>query len=167
MNEIKRYKCMIDPGYIAVSDEPTLLSSVCGNGVIITLWDKVHRAGGMAHCIYPKRRWLESPSNYQADVAIPILIRQFVSGNVNVWNLEAQLFGGGNLNGFSERRARSVVKTTRKILKKFKINITSEDIGGNVGRKIIFDTFSGDIMVLKTKNIRKTDWAPEYIIRKS
>lgn len=82
-------------------------------------------------------------------------------------HIEAQIYGGGNLRGHHEKRAKKVVSVVKRILKKFKIDLVSEDIGGTLGRKVMFDTHTGDVLVLKTKNIRKHDWAPEFLIKKS
>jgi len=161
--ELQYYQYVMVPGHIAVSDEPTLLCSVCGNGVVVTIWDKFKRTGGMAHCIFPKRGWGEGPTNYHASVAIPLLIKQLKEiGGASTHNLEAQLFGGGNLNGFSRRRAEKVVNSARRLLRKMSIPIVSEDTGGSLGRKVVFNTYSGDVVLLKTKKVRRSDWAPEY-----
>jgi len=53
-NKIQYQKYILDPGYIMVAPNPAMLCSVCGNGVIVSLWDKLRKKGGMTHCIFPK-----------------------------------------------------------------------------------------------------------------
>ena len=77
-------------------------------------------------------------------------------------DMEAQLFGAGSLYGDSARRRQRVTRTIKKILRHFEIAVVSEDIGGRIGRKIIFDTYSGDVLVLKTNKVRRGDWSSEY-----
>jgi len=156
--------CILQPGYLVFSQEPAFLCSVCGNGVVVIIWDRVKRIGGMAHCIFPKRGLRDRPSNYYADVAVPQLVRSLLTQHSLQDNLEAQLFGGGSIRGCSAGRARNLIETVRRILRRHRVLIVSEDTGGSVGRKIVFDTRSGDVMVVKTKRVRKTDWAPEYLI---
>lgn len=164
-NNVEFYNCVVNSGHLAFTREPTLLSSVCGCGVVVTVWDRIKRRGGMAHCVFPKLRFREKPTNYHVDVAIPLLMRQFFNYASYSERLEAQIFGGGHLRGVSQRLSAKTVKATRKALKRFHVMVTSEDIGGSVGRKIIFNTFSGDVMVWKTKKIRMSDWNPEYLLK--
>jgi chemotaxis protein CheD len=163
-SSLVRYQCIINPGYLVVSKEPTLLCSVCGSGVIVVIWDKIKRSGGMAHCVYPKVKWGERATNYHADIAIPSLLRQMFSFSSSGYSLEAQIFGGGDSTGagFARKRAAQVLKSVRGLLKKSRINVVSEDVGGSLGRKVMFNTHSGDVIVIKTKKVRQADWAPDY-----
>ncbi len=161
---LEHYQCIIDAGYVAVSESPTLICSVCGNGVIVTLWDRVYRTGGMAHCIFPKLRGHEAPTNYHANIAVPALIRQMVEYHPHSRTVEAQLYGGGGLTGHALTRANKVVEAIKKILKRAHIPIVCEDTGGTIGKKIVFDTHTGDVMVLKTRKVRKSDWLPELLL---
>jgi chemotaxis protein CheD len=161
-SEIQYYHCMMQPGYVVVSEDPTLLCTVCGNGVVMVLWDRLKKTGGMAHCVFPRARWGERPTNLHADMAVASLIKQMADTTDNSDYWEAQIFGGGNARGFQERRARKTVKVIKKILKEFSIELVSEDVGGSLGRKVVFNTFSGDVMLNKTRRVRKIDWMPEY-----
>jgi chemotaxis protein CheD len=42
------------------------------------------------------------------------------------------------------------------------ISIVSEDVGGALGRKIVFNTLTNDVAVLKTDGVRKSDWFPYH-----
>lgn len=163
--KIQKYTCVISPGYIAINDKPSFFCSVCGSGVVVTVWDRVKRNGGIVHCVFPRRRRMERSTNYHADIAIPRLISQLLLYKSQLRDLEAQVFGGGNPAFFPRTQSLRLIKATRRELNRFRINIVSEDLGGNIGRKVIFDTYSGDVMVLKTKSIRKSDWAPSYGIK--
>jgi len=155
----------MQPGYVVVSEEPSLLCSVSGNGVIITLWDRAGRVGGMAHCIFFKANPREKTNNYCVDTAVPLLVKQISGLNPRENDLEAQIFGGGSRGIWNKKRAVKLISTAKKIFKRLNIAIVSEDIGGSLGRKVIFDTFRGEAMVLKTKKVRKTDWFPEYSLQ--
>ncbi len=37
--------------------------------------------------------------------------------------------------------------------------VASEDVGGKKGRKILFDTASGHVAVLKVHDLRREDWS--------
>ena len=81
-------------------------------------------------------------------------------------NLEAQIYGGAIPPQSSLMHVgQENVFFARKILKDYRIKIISEDVEGNLGRKIIFNTFTGETVILKVKQLRKTDW--RYINEKN
>lgn len=159
---VKFYQCVIQAGHIAYSYDPSYLCTVCGNGVIVTIQDPHTKTGGMAHCVYPKLPTGLKASNYHSKNAIYSLYKKLTEKKKLSLYAEAQLFGGGNIHGLKKERAQSLVADIRNRLKQLNIKITSEDIGGNLGRKIIFNTYNGETIVFKTKKIRKTDWLPEF-----
>ena len=166
--EIKRstdyYQCIVSPGFIVVTQEPSLICSVCGNGVVITVWDKAKRSGGMAHCIYP-RADKRKATNYSADVAVAQMLKKIFDLNSRPSDVDAQIIGGGSCGNLARGRAQKTINAVKKTLRKYGVTVVSEDTGGCVGRKVIFDTSSGDILVLKTRSVRRSDWIPESMMQ--
>lgn len=163
-NEIENYSCIIQPGYLAYSREPAFIFTVCGNGLVVTIRDKFKKIGGIAHCIYPRAKNHEESTHYHADTALHSLLKIFApSGDNASRRLEAQIMGGGNYKGINQDRAEKTTTTVKKILKKKGIPIISEDIGGILGRKIVFNTSTGETIIHKTSRIRRTDWLPELV----
>jgi chemotaxis protein CheD len=160
--ELEPYNCIIQPGHLAFSQAPSMIFTVCGNGLVVTMRDKLKGTGGIAHCIYPNPAAGEKPTHYHADVALRSLLKVFKS-SLDSGRLEAQIIGGGHYKGINRARAEKTALAVKKILKKKKINIVSEDVGGVLGRKIVFNTSTGETMVFKTNRIRRTDWLPELI----
>ena len=158
------YNCVIQAGHLACSHEPALIFTVCGNGLVLTMRDKFKGVGAIAHCIYPRAKAGEKPSHFHADVAVRSLIRLFGRSPVAPEHrFEAQLIGGGNYRGANHARALATANTVRTMMKRLKIPLVSEDIGGTLGRKIIFNTSTGETMILKTSRIRRSDWLPELL----
>nr|QIV52811.1 hypothetical protein [uncultured bacterium] len=76
-------------------------------------------------------------------------------------NIKAQIFGGAFNPEISEKDiGNQNAEIAKKILKKNGINIISEDIGGQIGRKVIFNTKTNEILVIKVEKLRKEDWFP-------
>jgi chemotaxis protein CheD len=48
----------------------------------------------------------------------------------------------------------------RKVLAGKKIRVVSEDVGGQMGRKIVFNTHTNEVGVIKVEKLRKKDWYP-------
>jgi hypothetical protein len=55
--------------------------------------------------------------------------------------------------------------TARETLRSKKIHIASEDTDGKLGRKVVFDSSSSEIAILKTGKLRKSDWHPYVDVR--
>lgn len=160
--ELSFYKCIIQAGHMAYSIEPSHICAVCGNGVLITIYDSIKKFGGMTHCVFPKIQVHQAPSNYHSNIAIVSLLKRLNQQKKLSKRIEAQLFGGGTLNNMKKERANELIDNTRNILNKYNIKIVSEDVGGSMGRKVIFNTYSGECIVHKTKKIRMADWLPEF-----
>jgi chemotaxis protein CheD len=76
-------------------------------------------------------------------------------------NLEAQIFGGAyNRVASFKDVGRENVRVARRILARQGIRVVSEDIGGEKGRKVIFDSVKNEVAVLKVDRLRKGDWHP-------
>jgi chemotaxis protein CheD len=157
--EVFRYH--ITPGQIFTCAEQAMVSAVLGTCVAVCLHDRRLKIGGMNHFLYPKSGFFGSASNEYGDVAIPALINKLRRQGSRLEDLEAQIFGGGEIQG--ERWGSTGgknVKIARKILKKNGIRIVSEDVGGLKGRRLIFHTGTNEALIMKTHRIRRGDYYP-------
>jgi chemotaxis protein CheD len=48
----------------------------------------------------------------------------------------------------------------KRILERQGISVTSEDVGGTKGRKLIYNTETNEAVVLKVERLREEDWYP-------
>ena len=155
--------CVVQAGHLAYSREPAFLCAVCGNGVAVTLRDRSESAGGMAHVVFPRVEAGGRASNFYADTAVRSLVKILCDlGSAGSGDMEAQIFGGGHRNGMGKGRAEEVVYRVRRILRELEVEVVSCDVGGMLGRKVVFNTASGETAVVKTSRIRRMDWLPEW-----
>lgn len=160
--DVQLYEYYLGPGYIFLNREPSIVSTAIGSCVMVSLWDCRRKYGGAANYAYPftdNRR--EATARY-GNVAISHLIRMFLREKANIKNIRAQIFGGAALQQSAECRevARENIRIARSVLGRFRIRIVSEDVGGDVGRKLVYNTFSNEVIVFKAKNLRREDWYP-------
>ena len=149
----------LEPGYIYLSRVPSVVKTVLGSCVAVCLWDRKLSFGGMNHFQYPHTsRQSEATARY-GNVAISTLVRMMEESGSRRRDLVAQIYGGGRPE---ELRGRDMgaenVEFARRLLSRKGIKVVSEDVGGTLGRKIIFDTASGRVAVLKVDSIRQSDW---------
>jgi chemotaxis protein CheD len=157
--EVFRYH--ITPGQIFTCAEQAMVSAVLGTCVAVCVHDRRLKIGGMNHFLYPKSGFFGSVSNDYGDVAIPALINKMRRQGSRIEDLEAQIFGGGEIQGekWGSTGVKNV-KIARKLLKKNGIKIVSEDVGGLKGRRLIYHTGTNEALVMKTHRIRRGDYFP-------
>lgn len=155
----------VQPGYVCLPAEPTRLSAVVTSGVAVTLFDARRRCGGMSHYALPYRQGGVSTAIFAAP-SIVSLVNMFTDSGSAVKDLEAQLYGAA-CNRESERHEEQVNDNNAlagvEVLTKLRVRISSQDTGGTRGRKIVFYTATGEIVIAKVDQVRQTDWYPDCI----
>jgi chemotaxis protein CheD len=151
----------LKPGYIYLPEKATVISTVLGSSVSVSLYDKTLKAGGMNHFLFPVVDTDKTATSLYGNVAVLTLIRMMRGNGSVLSKLTAQIFGGAYNPAESSRDiGQDNVKTARMILHQKKIKIVSEDVGGELGRKIIFNTLNNEILTLKVDRLRESDWYP-------
>jgi len=154
---------LIKPGHIFVSEKPAMISAVLGSCVSVCIYDNRLKIGGMNNFRLPVAEHSSRSTACYGNIATSALINMMIDTGSKVKYLEAQIFGGSSQPDSPAPKkdiAQDNIKIARNILKKKGIPIVSQDIGGEKGRKIVFDTISNQILVLKVDKIRKSDWYP-------
>jgi chemotaxis protein CheD len=146
---------LIKPGSIYITDEPQVLFSIVGSSVTVCLWDEKTHISGMNCFVEPVTYDKKKTTARFGNVSMIALINS-LKGISPRSKFEAHIFGGAS-NTRSEKGEKNI-EIARKILHARKIPIVSEDVGGTKGRKIAFDTESGQACVIKVHKLRKEDW---------
>lgn len=158
----KELKYFLESGGIFACWQPYCVATVLGSGVAVCLCDPVARIGGMNHFILPKKE--EKPgSKYMThfgNQSLPHLLDMMYKMGARRYNITAHIIGGAFSPNHSSSKSigKKNIEIAKKYLKKNKIEIVNEDTGGIWGRKVLFNTNSGEIVVYKSKNVRERDW---------
>ncbi len=150
------------PGEYYVTDKDMLLVTVLGSCVAACIRDCYSGIGGMNHFMLPDGRGdAGSPLNASArygTYAMEILINQLLKLGARRCNLEAKVFGGGNvLDGLTvanvgPRNADFVLK----FLQTEKIRVVAKDLVDIFPRKVYFFPKNSKVMVKKLRNLHNT-----------
>lgn len=149
----------LEPGYVYFTPEAVTIRTVLGSCVAVTMWDRRLRCGGMNHFLYPLVYEKNEATPKYGNVAVSVLIKLMLDAGCKPHDIEAQIVGGAfprtdrGLNIGLEN-----VKVARRLLAKRGIMVISEDIGGVLGRKMVFDVGTGEVAVLKVHRLRRNDW---------
>ena len=147
------------PGEYYVTDKDMLLVTVLGSCVAACIRDCYSGIGGMNHFMLPDGGAdAGSPLNASArygTYAMEILINQLLKLGARRCNLEAKVFGGGNvLDGLT---VANVGPRNADFLLKFlqteKIRVIAKDLVDIFPRKVYFFPKNNKVMVKKLRNI--------------
>ncbi len=149
----------LEPGYVFVSAHGAIIRTVVGSCISVCLWDEQRRLGGMNHFLYPETTDRKKSTAQYGNVAMPALIKLMEKLGSKPRDLVAQLYGGGQLHNLKKNVVgEENITIARNVLKKRRIPVISEDVGGKMGRKILFDTETGHAAIFKVHRLRQTDW---------
>lgn len=165
-NPLEEKNILVKPGDLCFSEKTNLLCAVVGSGVALTIFDIKRRCGGMCYYIRPIRNSPGETSTLFACPSIIGLLNMLLRSGSNLKYLEAQLHGGAEnqkANGYIKGLGDQNVSIAKEILDLKKVRIAGTGVGGTHGRKIIFDTSSGETVIAKVDNIRTSDWYPPLI----
>ncbi len=145
---MERPKHFLYPGALFLNPEPYMITTILGSCVAICLYDPVLKIGGMNHYMLPLWNGQGLASPRYGNIAIKKLIDNIEALGSNRSNIKAKVFGGAeiistNISQFmiGERN----INIAKDLLHEEKIQIIASSVGGKLGRKIIFDTYSGEV----------------------
>jgi chemotaxis protein CheD len=154
---------LLRPGFVFLAVEPTIISTVLGSGVAVTIFDRRRLFGGMNNFARAEVSKQAKPTAMYGRPAIIHLAQLFSRYGSQVEDLEARIFGGACPPGLGDELVnigRQNVKLAESLLERFNIKIVSRDTGGGEGRKVLFNTFTGETTVSRVDEIRRSDWFP-------
>ncbi len=158
---MKKDHYLLHAGYIIVPEQSTSISTVIGSGVSVCIYDKKKHIGGMNHFQFPYMAEKGKTTALYGNVATIALIKMMLTCESRIKHLEAQILGGAyNPQKGHRDIGRENVEIARKILSENKIFIISEDVGGEKGRKVVFNIRTNEVAVLKVDSLRDADWYP-------
>ncbi|MBF0183398.1 MAG: chemotaxis protein CheD [Magnetococcales bacterium] len=142
------------PGALFAKDGDYIITTVLGSCIAVCLWDPRLRRGGMNHYKLPLWNGDGLPSPKFGNIAIVKLIEHMLEMGSNQRELKAKVFGGGAVlqssSGFLNVGQRNI-EVAQEFLAQANIPIVASDIGGEVSRKIIFNTQDGAILLKRSQ----------------
>ena len=150
----------ISPGEYYFTDKDMVIVTVLGSCVSACIRDNVSGIGGMNHFMLPDSAAADKDSPVSESMrygtyAMEVLINQLLRNGARRENLEAKIFGGGNvLKSFTTMNVgdRNAI-FVRKFLKDERIRVTGEDLLDIYPRKVYYFPKTGKVLVKKLKNM--------------
>ncbi|MBP8849196.1 MAG: chemotaxis protein CheD [Breznakibacter sp.] len=136
------------PSSLFVSKEPYLVKTILGSCVAICIWDKRLKIGGLNHYMLPTWNGNDLASPKYGNIAIDKLIEKMVFYGSRVEDLQAKVFGGGEMMDTGKSKmliGERNIRIAKLMLEERKIPIIASSTGGKLGRKILFFTDTGEV----------------------
>ena len=158
---------ILKPGEILSSGKPSVVTTVLGSCVSVTMHHTASVFGAICHCMLPKcaerKKCVKEPECREWPKYVECTIRHMIKklDELNILRSEVvvKLFGGAEMldrtgpnNGHTKTVGAENVRVAKKILAKEGPGIAVADTGGIIGRKIFFLTHTGEIYLKRLGN---------------
>ncbi len=137
--------------YEVTTQSAELTTSGLGSCVGVALYDETNAVAGLIHVMLPKSDEMEDgkPAKF-ADAGTELLIEEMERVGATVRKIRAKFAGGSDMLDFSDGGSGigdRNVEQVRETLTEYNIPIEGEDVGGDHGRSLRFETETGDLVV--------------------
>ena len=159
----------LKPGEIYFSDKPTMVSTVLGSCVSVTMFSASSCIGAICHgllsnCknndakICAKGQCME---RYKyVDCSIYEMLKKINAAGLKKSELEVKFFGGSEMITSKDKKpgwktvGQENIMTAARIIQSEGLNLISYDVGGTAGRKIHFNTGTGEVFLKRLNKSR-------------
>ena len=148
----------LKPGELFVGEEATLVETLLGSCVAVTMFSPRYQLGSVCHSLLPNCR-RERPNcgecreaSRYVECSIREMLNWFLQRGIRQREIVVKLFGGSDLLSGPEGNAtrgigRQNIERAISVLDEEGLLLSVSDVGGVRGRKIIFKTYTGEIFL--------------------
>jgi len=149
----------LKPGELYCAVTPTIVSTVLGSCVSITMHNPELRMSTICHAVLPEELTSGDPCRY-VDSSIIAMLLMFDRYGIKKKDLEVKLFGGSDMlppsnNSFRKKTVgKQNILRSQQIIEREQLNLRAYDVGGTLGRKLFFHTHTGEVYLKRLRDIR-------------
>lgn len=132
---------------------PTMVQTVLGSCVSVTMYCARYHWGGIFHALLPRigdfSRTSSKLEHYRyVDSSILELLREFAKAGVFPDSLECKVFGGASPlhQKYDVSAGKRNVEIAMESLAREGVTVSASSVGGNAGRKLFFRTDTGIVL---------------------
>ncbi|UYL10077.1 response regulator [Bdellovibrio sp. SKB1291214] len=142
------------PGKYAAFKEETVISTLLGSCVAVAIYDPTTKIGGLNHYLLPDAQPNERQNSRYGNHAIQMLVDDCLRLGANRSQLQAKVYGGGNVisvSSLGDAIGKRNIELAEKMLFEMGIPVVDKNVGGESARTIKFNTGTGTILHNTTK----------------
>lgn len=162
----------LKPAELYVSDQPAIIRTVLGSCVAVTMFDKRLGVAAMCHALLPQSNeavdnnaaFQGNPLYKYVNSVIPLMLSRLQEFGSEIKDLEVKLFGGADMltirtgNPNFQPVGRSNIDAVLQAIKSNHLELAVSDVGGHTGRKILFYTQTGEVLLKRIKSGMESGW---------
>jgi len=153
----------LKPGEMYFSREPVVVVTVLGSCLSVTMFHRRRGLGAICHGLLPKcsgekECYGDCLEKFKyVDCSIQRMVRIFDRYKVMRSEIEVKCFGGADMFTRQVERpgvvsvGRQNIISAEKILRSEGLKLNVKDVGGLQGRKIFFNTHTGEVLLKRLK----------------
>ena len=146
------------PGELVVTQEARWVITILGSCIALTMFNRRLRFAAMCHAMLPRPREHDRALKNDSykfrflSHAVPAMLEHFRNAGVRRDEIEVKMFGGGNVIHLEDAGAEdrwignANIQAARELLSEANLTLMAENVGGSVGRKILFNTQAGEVL---------------------
>jgi chemotaxis protein CheD len=152
-------RVFLKPGELYISDIPTVVSTILGSCIAVTIFNKRLKTGGICHAMLPRSPYENEYSVFRyADSSIFYMLNKFEMMGIRKDEIEVKVLGGadviGRINEDTVSIGRKNIEIAMEIIRNENLQLTVSDVGGKMGRKVHFYTHTGKVLLKRIKSIQ-------------
>ena len=163
----------LKPGEVHVTDEPLIIKTLLGSCLSFIMFNKRTKLTAISHAQLPYEYFnhkciancpvkcnsgaKDNNRSKYVSCSTQYMLQQFTTMGIKKNEIEVKLFGGANVLGFSGEKktvGEQNIEAAYNIIKENRLNLVSEDVGGDLGRTIYLYTDSGKVLVKKLEKTK-------------
>lgn len=141
----------LHPGRMIVTTEASIVMTILGSCVAVCLWDQSVGAAGINHYLLPHGAALGAEDPRYGNTAMERLIKSVLERGASPGRLVAKIFGGAcvleQFSGQQRAIGEQNVQVARAALGRLGVSVHADETGGKSGRKLIFHTGNGSVLM--------------------
>ena len=154
-------------GEIYVTDKPSLVVTVLGSCLAVTMFNRRLGVGAICHGFLPQCGKKESHGKTcnerfkYVDCSIQRMLENMREYEIKNSEIIVKLFGGADMFDTKENGLKTStvgkqnIATALEFLKREGLKVAASDVAGSFGRKIYFHTDTGEILLQRIKKLDK------------
>ncbi len=142
------------PGELHVATRPTVVTTVLGSCVSVTMFAHRLGVGAISHTLLPEGEMAaEQPGAFRyPGTSVQAMLRRLDALGVDRDELEVKAFGGADVLAARAASARASIgrqnlDATLAVVAAAGLRLAAQDLGGARGRKLVFYTDTGEVFV--------------------
>jgi chemotaxis protein CheD len=145
-------RLFLKPGEVMMAGIPTIITTVLGSCVSITMFSERCSIGGICHAMLPRNPPFRSMEKLRyVDTSIRHMLHEFEALGIGKDEIETKVLGGADVlervSGSSASVGQQNIRAALKIIRGEGLRIAASDVGGELGRKIHFYTHTGEVLL--------------------